>query len=178
MLPRTWGSPAPSIITGSRRCAVRCNAVMSAAQFSLFHILKLVNEQGHAGSIRFRGGSNHFQQILKVGFQVSVVRQAWFRLKIQTDLNVLVLYFQSTGESGQSSETAFSKVFHGLTIGEFQQRGTHLRRQHRRKRAVFGGFNPQCVDASRFGVFPDTVQQHGFTNTPQPHHEQAFVGTP
>ena len=36
MRPRTWGRPAPTIVTGSCRCAIRCNAVISAASSFTF----------------------------------------------------------------------------------------------------------------------------------------------
>ena len=107
ILARSWRSPAPTKIIGNRSWLALCNAVARAASSSAFTYCSSSTKS--ATQVFFR--SRRFSNLLSAkiggsGLQISVVCQTGFRLDVQPNLNILVLYPQSTYKSCQRPQSA------------------------------------------------------------------------
>jgi hypothetical protein len=77
---------------------------MSAASCGSATVLQLVHEQDQRGAGAARRCPGRFEQRLQIVFEIAVVGEAWLRIEVHTDLDVLVLHLQCLGEAGQSTQ--------------------------------------------------------------------------
>ena len=78
---------------------VKCDT--ECRQFVLVHVLKLVDEHGQSGVGAHTRLSDSPEERLEVQIEVSVVGETRLRVKVESDLYVMVLHLERTGETSQ-----------------------------------------------------------------------------
>jgi len=164
-------------MTGSFRCAVRCNAVMSAASSS-FHVLQLVDIDRQRGFGFLGRLAGCLQQRQQVVFEVAIVGQTRFGVEVDTDFDVVVFHLQGSGESRQRAKRPLRQVLCLLVSGKTQQSLTQLGGQDRRQRTVLGCLDPQGSDPGCLRVIHHPVQQYGLAHPSKSDHQEALGGQP
>ena len=97
------------------QCGNQCDELI------YFYVLEFVDEECKAAAVCPRGLAHDTEQVLQVGFQVSVVGQSRFGVNVQGDLDVLVFHLQGIDEPCESSHCTLREDFRGLSVREFQQ---------------------------------------------------------
>ena len=141
-----------------------------------FDVLKLVDEhrQGCAALLRRRACG--LQQCLEIMLQITIVGEAWLRLKIDADFDVGRLHFERLGEARQSAQSPLGKFLRLLIAGKSQQRLPQLRSEDCRQRTALGRLHAQGVNARGFRILPHPIQQYGLSNAAEADHQDAFRG--
>ena len=116
-------------------------------QFLLLHILEFVDKQRERRPHRFGRRTRDVQQVLQIVFKIAVVRQAGLGIKIQTYLDILVFDLQRFGETRQGAQPSLSEITGFFLTRKSKESLSQLRGQQGGKRATFGSFDADGLDA-------------------------------
>ena len=166
------------MVTGSRRCAVRCNAVIKAASSS--------------SCTYWSSSTKSARQLLPALAASPTASNRSCKSVSKSPLSA------SPGSGSKSNPTSMSSYFTlsalanpanprrarcasilaALRFESFSKARRSCGAKMEGRRTIFRRFDPQCVGAVRLGTLANAVEQYGFPHAPQANHEHTLARAP
>ena len=144
------------------------------AKLALFHVLQLVDEQ-HQGSPMSAGSvTGRVQQGAQVAVEIAAVCNTGLLLKLHVERHVTETELHRTHESAQRPQRTLCSVAGRCEPVHPQQGSVQRRTQKRGQRTLLRRFQENGDESTTFCIATDPVQQDGFADPAQPHHEHAL----
>ena len=140
------------------------------------HVLHLVNEQDEhrfSGARRF---SCDLEQSGEIGVQVPAVRNAFFRVQIHGEGDVLVADLHRADETDERPPRLPGQVSRGGASAQLQEGGVQRSRERRREGSILRRFDQHGRETARLGVEEDPVQEDGLPDATEADHQEALGG--
>lgn len=146
-------------------------------ELSLSEILNLVDKEGHSRVPIFRRFTDGDEQRREVGFEVSAIGRAHFRIVGQAKRHVADRHLWHAYPATKNSEGTLNLVAYAMNAIEIEQEFFEGRSEHIAQAPLFRSFDKHLAKRRFDGEPLDLVKEDGLAHTSQASHDQAFFGT-